>query len=407
MPADHTNSEKTISKDQKAVVSANTSFTIDVYQTLRNLHKDENIFLSPASLSTAFGLVYAGARGETAQEIADIMHFNRVPIEAFHSAMGGLLSGLAVEAGARLSMNNALWVDKLTVLEEAYTSLIAEHYDAGEFRVDYRSVPDAARKQINSWVEAKTEDRIKDLLPAGTIDEDTRSILVNTIYLKADWKNRFDEWKTESLPFHRLDGNEIEVPLMQMEKHFKHWQNNQLQLLEMPYRGEMSMVVLLPKSKTGLPALENELSGNVLQGWLDHLETSRWVEIDLKFPKLKLETKYHMVGEGVLPEMGMRNVFSEAADFSGAVRAERQPDQEPLAIGEVIHQTFLEIDENGTEAAAATAIKHFRAMASAQLGPPPPPPIPFYADHPFLFLIKDEKTGMVLFMGRILEPESA
>ncbi len=400
-----------ISPETATLVDGNTAFAVDLYKEL-NSKQDGNIFVSPASISTAFGLAYAGAVGETQEEIARVLHFDALAPDVFHPAMGALMSGLEINIGdedneevpgARLSINNALWVDKLTVLEEPYAAQMAEHYGAGDYRVDYRRNPDGARKTINRWVEEKTEDRIKNLLAKPNVTDETRSILINTIYMNADWRVPFTMAATTDEDFRRLDGRKIETSMMRNVGHYRHWQDRKLQILEMPYHGDLSMVVLLPKKKDGLPALEKSLSAQSVNKSLSNLEQAKQVEVDLKFPKLKLRTRYPMVSEKILPNLGMTRALSNAADFSAAVRAERQPDGYPLKIGEVVHQTFLEVDEKGTEAAAATAIASV-AITSARVGPPPPPPIPFFADHPFLFLIKDNKTGMILFMGRIMEP---
>lgn len=399
-----------VSSDVAAIVDGNTAFTIDLYKELRAQKEGANLFVSPASISTAFGLAYAGAAGETKDEIARVLHFDRLEAGRFHAAMGEILPGLEVnlsgneETLARLSINNALWVDKLTVLEEPYKALTAEHYGAADNRVDYRQNPDGARETINRWVEEKTEDRIQNLLAPQHVKDKTRAILVNTIYMNANWSSPFDGAATAEDDFLRPDGSKLKTQIMRRIEYFRHWQNRRLQVVEMPYMGDLSMVVILPKRSKGLPALEDALSKEALNGWLANLAAARPVEVDLKLPKLKLETKYEMIGEDIFPNMGMITALSDAADFSAAVRAERQPDGYPLKIGEVVHQTFLEVDEKGTEAAAATAITAV-VITSGTRGPPPPPPIPFYADHPFLFLIKDNKTGMILFMGRILEPE--
>ena len=400
----HTGPEAT-----QSAAKSTTAFGLDLYHGILaddTIPEDakQNLFISPASLSTAFGLLYPGARGDTAAELKQVLHIER-PVDKYTAAMGQLVQSLEIDQpNERVSINNSLWTDKLTVLEQPYLDLMESAYKAEDNRVDYRNDPDGARATINDWVENKTEGLIKGLLTKPNVSVGTRTILVNTIYLKADWAKQFTKEATRDDDFTLTTGEKIQTKMMRQVENFRHMTSKDFAAVELPYvRGNMSMVLLRPNSRSGLPALEERLLSDpsALESTLAELSESEVQKVDLKVPKLKVEQRYEL--KKPLNALGMQLSFSNNASFEGIADPKKQPDASGIKVSDVIHQTFLEVDEKGTEAAAATAIA-VTVITSVRQGPPPPPPIPFFADHPFLLVLKDNRTGTILFLGRITDP---
>lgn len=381
-----------------SVANGNTAFGADLYSELR-MERDGNIFISPASISTAFGLAYAGARGEAAAEISEVLYFDPRQ-EAFHPAMGSLAQDLQVyDEGQTLRINNAVWLDTSLIVEADWLALTRDQYGAEETRTDFSSAPEAARNQINRWVEDKTEDRIKDLLAPSHVDETTRAVLVNTIYMKADWASPFAAQATQEEPFYLLSGEAPDTTMMHQTGSFQHIEANNFKAVQLPYKGnELSLIILLPDTQKGIADLESRLSADTLNKWMTSLEEAGSVRIDLKLPKLKLKDKYELAE--TLQRLGLIAPFAgDPFHFAGMVDPEKQPGG-GVSIDKVVHQTFLEVDEKGTEAAAATAI----TMRKTATITPTETPIAFHADHPFLLILKHNETGTVLFLGRIADP---
>ena len=390
--------------EMEAAAESMTHFGLDLYgeiQTQQGAAK--NVFISPASLSTAFALLYPGARETTADELKSLLRIER-DANTHTTAMGALIQALEKDAeGERVSINNALWTDKLTVLEQAYVSLIRQTFNAGDNRVDFRNDPDSSRITINDWVEEKTEGLIKDLLAPPNIKKDTRNVLVNTIYMKADWARPFTKEASREDTFHLAKGEDIQTMMMNQTSMFKHTKGRGYSAVELPYRNNnLSMAVLLPTSKTGLPALEERVLSDpaALDAVFANLSEAGLMRVEIKLPKLKIKNRFELKEQ--LKALGMQRSFTDDAEFWGIADPAKQPDGAGIKISEIIHQTFLEVDEKGTEAAAATAIVGVR-ITSSQM-PPPNPPIKFHADHPFVLAIRDNRTGTLLFLGRIVDP---
>lgn len=366
-------------------------FSLDIYQA--TLPEDDNHFISPASISTAFGLVYGGARGSTADEIGHVLHYPFAPA-AFAAANGELLGTMSLAAtGRTLSVNNSLWVQEDFELLPAYVEQMEKYYSAGLQRVNYQSDPEAALKKINGWAEKKTNDRIKNLLSPSNITPSTTNILVNTIYLKSDWAEIFAKDETKDGPFTLANGERLEVPLMKLRASFQSYEMAGVQVIALPHRGyETEMLIFLPKSHNGLTGFEKSLTSAKLAEWIEALHQSPVQDMIVTLPKFKLETRSEL--SEALQEMGMEKSFSDDADFSAMANS-------PLKIDKVIHQTFLEVDEKGSEAAAATALSIL--VVSGARGPEAKPII-FSADHPFFFLIRDRRTAAIIFMGRLAKP---
>lgn len=376
--------------DTKAVVEGNNAFALDLFRELKN--NGGNIFFSPYSISTALAMTYAGARGNTAKQMADVLHFTLDPQE-LHPAFAGVETGLNAVQGKgniRLSVANALWPMKGYPFRGQYLALVKKHYGVTITPLDYQRAVEAARKTINRWVEEKTQNKIENLIRPGVLNALTRLVLTNAIYFKGDWASRFKEELTKDDKFFLPSGKTVRAPMMNQEHKFGYAEFQSLQVLELPYIGnDLSMLVFLPKKKDGLGQLEKQLTVDKLKRWTAALG-QRKVKVFL--PKFKMTSQFRL--DETLADMGMGDAFdSSRADFSGM---DGRPNW--LFIGAVIHKAFVDVNEEGTEAAAATAVVMRIKMAA-------PVPVPtFRADHPFLFLIRENATGSILFLGRVVDP---
>jgi len=377
--------------DRTAVTKGNNIFAVALYGQLR--HQSGNLFFSPESISTALAMAYAGARGSTASEMGKTLHFT-LPPDKLHPAMGALLRDLnANHDGYRLSVANALWAQQGYTFLDDFLNLLKSDYDAGLNQVDFKGATEAARLTINQWVEQKTQDRIKDLLQPGALRPDTRLVLTNAIYFKGDWETQFDKAQTRNEDFHLSPAQTATVPLMHRDGRFSYFDGGTFQVLEIPYKSkELSMIVFLPKDAGGLAALEQSLNGSDLQQWLSKLVSVPKVIVTM--PKFKMTRQFEL--GATLSAMGMPQAFHGNADFSGMTG------HRDFAISEVIHKAYVDVNEEGTEAAAATAVT-MRALAMR--APEGPPPV-FRADHPFVFMIRDNRSSSILFMGRLADPRS-
>jgi serpin B len=375
-------------KADPAVTAGQNAFALDLYARLRA--KEGNLFFSPYSISTALAMTYAGARGDTAREMAQTLHFpaDSERLHASYAALLNQLNGDGKKRGYQLNVANALWGQKGEPFLNPFLTLVRDRYRAGLSELDFKAGPEEARKIINTWVEKKTQDKIKDLLPEGSVTPLTRLVLTNAIYFKGDWASQFLKAATREQPFTTGAGAAIKVPMMNQTDQFNYLDGDTFQMLEMPYAGkELSMVVLLPKKADGLAELEKTLTADALAGWVGKLRQTR---VQVGFPKFKM-TKGLSLSD-ILAKMGMPLAFSDRADFSG-MNGSRD-----LFITGVFHKAFVDVNEEGTEAAAATGVVvGVRAAPKERL-------TRFVADHPFVFLIRDARSGSVLFMGRVTDP---
>jgi len=375
--------------DLPAAVKGNTAFALDLYQVLGEAG-DGNLFFSPASISTALAMTFAGARDQTEAVMAKTMHFD-LPQAKLHASFKQLFGRLHEQPEkSELAIANRLWGEKSWKFLDEFLAVTRDYYGAELASVDFKGDRDAARKTINKWVEEKTHDRIKDLLQPPNVNPDTRLILTNAVYFKAPWEIPFEEAATKPEPFWLASGAQQPTPMMRQVDYAGYGEAGGVKVLEKGYKGgTLSMVVLLPEERDGLAELEKKLDAALLDRLLASIQAQKVV---VWLPKFKFETRAEM--RKTFEAMGMGLAFSDAADFSGMTG------KRDLKVDDVIHQAFIAVYEEGTEAAAATAV----VMAEITSAGPRPDPVEFKADHPFLFLIRDKATGTILFMGRLAEP---
>ncbi len=384
--------------DAGGVVAGNNRFAVDLYRELARdpQYEDGNIFFSPFSISSALAITGEGARGETADEIRAVFGFpqnDTLRREGFAAINAGINSG---DSSYTLRTANALWAEKTYPFLPGYIDIAGRYYAANVTNLDFKNAPEPSRIAINTWVEEQTEDRIRDLLPTGSIDPMTRLVITNAIYFKGTWVKQFDTNSTREEEFRTISGAAVRVPMMQRideEAIYNYTETDDLQVLEMPYAHDggraLSMLVLLPR-EDNLTAAEAAL--DMLPELRQSLVSKR---VDVFFPKCRLETEYSL--PGTLAAMGMPTAFTPgAADFSG------MDGTTDLYISDVVHKAFVDVNEEGTEAAAATGVV-MRVLSA----PSPEERIPvFRADHPFLLLIQDTESGNILFIGRVADPGS-
>jgi serpin B len=378
--------------DLTSLVEGNSAFAFNLYQALRE--ENGNLFYSPYSISLALAMTYAGARGETEQQMADTLHFT-LSQNRLHPAFNSLDIELGKrgegakgkdDEGFRLHIVNAIWGQKGYHFLPTFLDVLAENYGAGLRPLDFANAPEKSRLTINNWVSDQTEGRIEDLIPQGLIDILTRLVLTNAIYFNAAWQYPFKEEVTGDSQFYRLDGEEVTVPMMRQTESFGYTEDDNYQAVELPYDGgELSMVILLPRAGQ-FEAFEESLNAEQVSAIVNALDQR---QVALAMPKFEFESAFKL--KEVLMAMGMPVAFTEAADFSGMTGGH------DLFISAVVHKAFVSVDEAGTEAAAATAvIMRVTALPGA--------PVEFTANRPFIFLIRDIETGSILFVGRVLNP---
>src|ERR1017187_4947762 len=368
------------------ITPAMNAFTTASYKQLAG--GDANLTLSPFNIATALSMALAGARGQTAEEIQSVLHLHYD--STYDAALGALLANLTKDGntgGNELHTANGLWVQKGLAILPAFENTLTNNYHAPLTPLDFMANPEAARSRINRWTEEHTKEKIGNLLPAGSLDAQTRLVLTSAIYFYGKWQDPFVISRTQPAPFTLPTGATTQANFMNQTAHFGYTETPNAQILEMRYAGTgIAFDVLLPKTITGLPDLEKSLAVENLTGWLGDLGT-RNVQVSL--PKFRAESEFSL--RKARSTMGMPTTFTDKADFSGIA-----PNR-GLAISEVVHKAFVDVAEQGTAAAAATGIAvHATAMRM------PEQPVVFRADHPFLFLIRDTSSGGVLFIGRLM-----
>jgi len=378
--------------EQELLVKGNSAFAFELYQELKG--EEGNLFYSPYSISLALAMTYAGARNETAEQMADTLQF-LLDQERLHPAFNWLDAELARRGegaegkdgeGFRLNIVNAIWGQKDYEFLADFLDVLAENYGAGLRILDFITETEKSRLIINEWVSDQTENCINDLLPQGAIDALTRLVLTNAIYFNAAWEYPFDKEMTADCPFYLLDGRQVTVPMMKQMESFGYTKGEGYQAVELLYDGgELSMVILLPEAGQ-FQAFEETLSAQQVSNIISDLQST---EVTLTMPRFEFDSEFSL--KDALADMDMPIAFSGAADFSG-MTGNRE-----LFISDVVHKAFVAVDEAGTEAAAATAVI-IKLTAVSET------PVEVTLDHPFIFLIRDIETGAILFIGRVVNP---
>jgi len=379
--------------DEAALVKGNSEFAFDLYARLRT--REGNVFFSSYSISNALAMTYAGARGPTATQMASVLHF---PLEGdrLHRAFAGVIRELnrpGSKRRAELYIANALWPQTGFPIAAGFQTIARNLYAAGLQPLDFARAPEKARTTINAWVEQQTQDRIKDLVREGVLTPATRLVLTNAIYFKGVWMHPFVEDRTRKEKFTLSTGREIgDVPLMNQQRKFPYLDGGSFQALELPYEAnELSMIVFLPRKVDGLAELEQTLTAARVTDWLARMTVH---DVEVTLPRFKVTAEFQL--RQALTDLGMSLAFSEdKADFSGIAKGA------PLSLSAVVHKAYVDVNEKGTEAAAATA-----GMVVATSAPAPAPRAVFRADHPFFFVIRDSGTGSLLFAGRVVNPQA-
>jgi serpin B len=375
--------------DVARIQGGNAEFALDLFHELRG--EGGNILFSPFSISSALAMTYAGARGSTAAQMADVLHFT-LEGEGLHKAFADLTKALndkGAAGGVDLSIANALWGQAGHEFLDDFVSLNSNAYGAGLRHVDFGGNPEASRKMINGWVSKSTGEKIKELLERGDITPDVLLVLTSAIYFRGGWAIRFDEAKTKPERFYQAPDKGVPIPMMRETGDFGYMETGGLKLLELPYEGQdLSMIILLPRMLGGLEAVERSLT----PGHLDSLcASAKKQRVRVNLPKFRITGTYRL--NDVLTAMGMTDAFRAGkADFSG-IDGTRD-----LFISLVTHKAYVEVSEQGTEAAAATAVPLKKGL--------PPRLKEFRADHPFLFVIREGSSGSILFIGRVMDPTS-
>jgi serpin B len=371
-----------------SVIDANNQFAFELYSKF-NENEKGNIFFSPYSISTALAMTYEGARGQTAEEMQNVFHFP-AGINVRGPAFAKIYNEInKKDKEYKLNTANALWAQKDYAFLNSYFDLVGKYYGGKVTNLDFIGETEKSRVTINDWVEDQTNDKIKDIIPPGVLNPMTRLVLTNAIYFKGTWVKQFDEKNTKEQDFRVSPGNTVKVPMMSLtgkDAKFNYTETDKLQVLELLYKGnELSMLVLLPK-EDNLDSISDSLNAEKLAGLRSSL---REQQVDVFLPKFKFETKYFMAD--TLSDMGMPTAFTQGkADFSGMTG------NQDLFISKVIHQAFVEVNEEGTEAAAATVV--IMTMSAV------PRQTIFMADHPFIVIIQQKETGNILFLGKVMDP---
>ena len=381
----------------RTLVTGNNTFAWSVFEVLAE--EPGNVFVSPASISGAFGLLYPGAAENTEAQISDLFGFGAVPAEIFPAASYTLSDAIASETeDATLTVANAVWLRQDSTLQAPYRAVVEGVMKAKVELVDF-SDPATAAKLINDWVEARTNDRIRDLIPASAIKPNlTELILTNAVWFKADWESPFKAEATADAPFYTRAGERTAKMMHQTLERARHYRGDDFAALDLDYAGNAyALTVILPDTRDGIADVSDAMTPDAFATLIENMEQASAKHVEIFLPKVKIESDFLL--NDALMDLGLTDAFSAAADFSGLIDGAGVGD---LVISQVLHKTFLEIDEKGTEAAAATAIIIERSMIML----PQEPPIEFRADHPFLIVLRHRPTGTVVFMGRVEDPSA-
>ncbi|WP_040549594.1 serpin family protein [Pedosphaera parvula] len=367
------------------LVQENNAFALELYGKLKS--KEGNLFFSPYSVSTCLGMAYAGARGETEKQMAKTLHFSTNQA-ALHTGFGELQKELNKKPGVTLKVANALLAQKGMPFSKEFLDCLNKTYQADAMRFDFGTQAQLASDELNGWVAKKTEGRIQTILQPEALDRAVALVLVNAVYFKGAWATPFSKEVTMPNPFYFGKKGSVTAQMMYQQEHFDYYENPKLKALKLPYAGrKLSMVILLPSARDGLPDLESFITTQSLSSWISQMHDQ---EVAIQLPKFKMDEEFDL--NSTLGEMGLHDAFCSKADFRGMMSSGE------LHLSKVLHKSFVEVNETETEAAAVT----MAGVAFGNTGKPGPKG--FFADHPFLFVIRDNGTGSILFMGRVMDP---
>ena len=375
--------------DAAELAEGNATFAFDLYGIAAA--EEGNLFFSPYSISIALAMTYVGAREETETQMADALEFT-LPQEQLHPAFNALDLELAArnsDDGVRLNVVNRLWGERTFTFLDTFLDTIAENYGASLSLMDFVGHPNESRIAINDWVADNTEQRIQNLIPQGVITSNTRLVLTNAIYFLADWAHVFEADDTADRPFNLLDGTSIDVPTMRQTEFFNYYDGDGYQIVELPYKDELLVMDVILPDEDGLADVEAMLDATTFAGMVDAMTLT---DITLSLPKFQFTWSHSL--KSMLADLGMPIAFTADADLSGM-----DGGAGGLAITEVVHKAFVAVDEEGTEAAAATAV-------IVDLTGAPEPGVAVVVDRPFIFVIRDKATDAILFVGRVADPTS-
>jgi len=373
---------------QSSLVGSGNSFAFDIFrEILENSEPAENIIISPLSISYALSMTLNGAHGATREAMLEALRVNGITPEEINTACKDLTKALLnVDKRVIMSIANSVWTEKDFNVKQAFINILTEYYDAEskDFDIADPTVPE----KVNEWIEDKTNGLIKDML--DRLPDNSVMLLINAIYFKGKWKSQFEADETLNQPFYLYSGSSAEVPTMRQKSDFKVLDGDGFIMGEFPYgQGNFVMDIILPDERNGLNALLPAITDDAFAGWVDQLSEK---EVNLFLPRFKYDFKKGLVD--ILTDMGMGIAFTDGADFTNIAEFP------PLLISDVLHQAFIETNEEGTEAAAATVV--IIGITSYN----PNSPIQFVANHPFIYVIREVTTGSIIFMGRVSDPRS-
>jgi serpin B len=369
------------------VVDGNNTFAFELFAKVGG--ENDNKFISPFSISAALAMTYAGAKTETEKQMSNVLHFS-LDQKSFHKEFKTLIDSLLKlsKKGLELKIANSLWIQKDYIFLKEYLDFANTYYKSGVKKTDFKNQTEKSRQEINKWVELQTNNKIKQLIKPNILNKLTRLVLVNAIYFNGTWDNPFDKQFTVTGDFYTAGKTSVKVPFMNRADQYMYYENDLFQLVDIPYKNQaISMIIMLPKKQDGLADLENYLN------WKKFDEVSKsllYEKVNIYLPKFEMTCEFEL--KEVLSAMGMPVPFCLEADFSGITGTK------DLMIDKVIHKTFINVNETGTEVAGSTAVVLIEKSGL------PKKPIEFKADHPFVFAIKDNVNNCILFLGRVSNP---
>lgn len=374
-----------LTQDQTALIESGNSFAFDIFsQVLKSAGQNENIMISPMSISYALSMTLNGANGDTRAAMLEALRLNGISVDAINNSYKNLTEALlSVDKRVLISIANSVWTENDFAVKQAFIDILTNYYEAESksFDINDSSVPD----KINAWIEDKTNGLIKEMI--DKLEDNTVMLLINAIYFKGKWKSEFDESKTVEMPFYKTASGQVDVPMMRQETEFSVYQGDGFVLAEFPYgQGNFVMDVVLPDEQDGLTNTLSSVTDANFTSWISQLSKRK---TDVSFPRFKYGFKKKL--KDVLSDMGMGIAFTDDADFSNI------SDQYDLLINDVTHQSFIETNEEGTEAAAATVVE-------IGLTSMPPASLVYKMDHPFMYIIRETTTNSIIFMGRVSDP---